>query len=95
VYEDVAATQSGGMYEVIAEWEILRQILIRGVRRYHTQIVLVLQQRDGEKQGRKEGRKSKISIRTEDFKFRTEIGHDCLPVRKLLSPLLLAYNPCN
>jgi hypothetical protein len=65
------------MYEVIAEWEILRQILIRGVRRYHTKIVLVLQQRDGEKQGRKEERKSKISIqrdRTEDFKFRTEIG---------------------
>lgn len=83
VYEDVAATQSGRMYEVIAEWEILRQILIRGVRRYHTKIVLVLQQRDGEKQGRKEERKSKISIqrdRTEDFKFRTEIGHDCLPV---------------
>jgi hypothetical protein len=76
------------MYEVIAEWEILRQILIRGVRRYHTQIMLVLQQRDGEKQGRKEGRKerrkSKISVqrdRTEDFKFRKEIGHDCLPVR--------------
>ena len=49
VYEDVAATQSGRMYEVIAEWEILRQILIRGVGRYHTQIVFVLQQRDGEK----------------------------------------------
>ena len=31
-----------------------------------------------------EGRKSEISLhgdRTEDFKFRTEIGHDCLPVR--------------
>jgi len=56
VYEDVAATQSGRMYEVIAEWEILRQILIRGVRRYHTQIMLVLQQRDGEKQERREER---------------------------------------
>jgi hypothetical protein len=49
VYEDVTATQSGRMYEVIAEWEILRQILIRGVRRYHTQVVFVLQQKDGQK----------------------------------------------
>jgi hypothetical protein len=56
VDEDIAATQSGRVYEVIAEWEILRQILVRGVRRYHTQIVLVLQQRDGEKRGRKKER---------------------------------------
>jgi hypothetical protein len=73
VDEDVAATQSGRVYEVIAEWEILRQILVRSVRSYHTQIVFVLQQRDGEKQGRKKERKkerkSKISIRRD----RTEV----------------------
>ena len=43
---------------------------------------------EGWREAGKEGRKSKISIRTADFKFRTEIGHDCLPVRKWLSPYL-------
>lgn len=45
MYEDVAAAQSSRMDEVIAEREVLRQILVRSVGRHHTEIVLVLQNR--------------------------------------------------
>jgi hypothetical protein len=47
--EDIAAAQSGRMDEIIAEREVLCEILVRSVGRHHTQVVLVLQQRDGEK----------------------------------------------
>jgi hypothetical protein len=72
VDEDVAATQSGRVYEVIAEWEILRQILIRGVRCYHTQIMLVLQQKDGAKYEKEEIVKEAY----EDFKLTEKIFYN-------------------
>jgi hypothetical protein len=61
VDEDIAAAQSGRMDEIIAEREVLCEILVRSVGRHHTQVVFVLQQTDGEeKEGRRErNRKNK------------------------------------
>lgn len=42
VDEDVAVSQTCSVYEIVAEREVLGQILVRGVRGHHTQIVFVL-----------------------------------------------------
>lgn len=40
--QHVATAQSGGVDEVVAQGEVLREVLVRGVRRHHAQIVFVL-----------------------------------------------------
>lgn len=42
VDQHVATAQSGGVDEVVAQGEVLREVLVRGVRRHHAQIVFVL-----------------------------------------------------
>jgi hypothetical protein len=46
--EDIGAAQSGRVDEIIAEREVLCEILVRRVGCHHTQVVLVLQEKYGE-----------------------------------------------
>lgn len=43
MYQDVSVSQAGGVYEVVAQAEVLRQVLIRGVRCHYAKVVLVLE----------------------------------------------------